>query len=468
MRCEKPRWRHSLAARLLVGYLTALAVTLGVVGGGAAILLTWHPDVVDRLILNGQAGHLARDLRYDAQGRPSAVRRHDGIGWIYGSLADDIKYCIVDGEGQVVLSSEPMSKALAPSGQPFDAESGLFDLQIGELHFRAVTVRASPPASASPARYYVQLALSDRANQLARLAIIKPLTRAALWTALASVVLLSVVLVIAMRRTLVPLREASLAAARIEPRNLGARLSAERMPAELQPLIDAFNLALERLEKGYRVQQEFLAGAAHELKTPLALIRAQIEMSGPADSTTDSTADRGNLLHDVDLMARQVHQLLHLAEVSEARNYVLEPIALASVASDVTGYLARLADRRQVSLSLVADADAAPVNADRSALFVLVKNLVENAIQHSPAGGTVTLTARADSLCVRDEGAGIADDDMPRLFERFWRGAQRRDEGAGLGLAICREIAVTHGWQLSAGNAAPGAEFTLRFTPAPD
>jgi signal transduction histidine kinase len=67
---------------------------------------------------------------------------------------------------------------------------------------------------------------------------------------------------------------------------------------------------------------------------------------------------------------------------------------------------------------------------------------------------------------VRDEGAGIADHEMPKLFERFWRGEQRRDEGAGLGLAICREIAVTHGWQLSAGSASPGAEFTLRFSPA--
>ena len=464
MRCEKPHWRHSLAARLLVGYLKALAVTLGVLGGAAAILMTWHQDVVDQLILNGQAGHIARDLRYDAQGRPSALVRPDGIEWIYGSLAEDIKYCVVNGQGQVVLSSEPMARALAPSGQPFDTERGFFELQIGELHFQAVTVSASPPASASPVRYYVQVALSDRANQLARFAIIKPLTRAALWTALASVVLLSMVLVIAMRRTLVPLREASLAAARIEPRNLGARLSAQRMPAELRPLIDAFNLALERLEKGYRVQQEFLAGAAHELKTPLALIRAQIEMSGPADSS----ADRSSLLHDVDLMARQVHQLLHLAEVSEAQNYVLEPIAIASVVSDVAGYLARLADRRQVSLNLVADAEAPPVNADRSALFVLVKNLVENAIQHSPEGGTVTMAVDATGLRVRDEGAGIADHDLPKLFERFWRGAQRRDEGAGLGLAICREIAVTHGWQLSASNASPGAEFTLSFAPVLD
>jgi two-component system sensor histidine kinase QseC len=458
MRCEKPRWRHSLAARLLAGYLKALAVTLGVLGGAAAILLTWHQDVVDEIILTAQANHIARDLRYDAQGRPSAVGRRAGIGWIYESLAQDIKYSVVDGGGRVVLSSEPMTTALVPPGQPFDPERDVFALQLGDQHFLVATVPVPP--SASPERYHVQAALSERASQLARIAIIKPLARAAVWTALSSVVLLSVVLAVAMRRSLVPLREASLAAARIEPRNLGARLSAQHMPAELQTLIDAFNQALERLEKGYRVQQEFLAGAAHELKTPLALIRAQIEMSGPANSS----ADRSSLLHDVDLMARQVHQLLNLAEVSESQNYVLEPIAIASVASDVTGYLARLADRRQVSLNLVADAAVAPVNADRSALFVLVKNLVENAIQHSPEGGTVTMTIDAAGLRVRDEGAGIADHDMPRLFERFWRGEQRRDEGAGLGLAICREIALTHGWQLIAGNASPGAEFRLCFT----
>jgi signal transduction histidine kinase len=462
MRCEKPRWRHSLAARLLAGYLKALLFTVGVVGAAAAILLTWYQEVVDRSILIRQASSVARDLRYDAQGRPSAVERQHGIGWFYQSLGKDIKYCVVDSQGHVVLASEPMDKALAPPDQPFDAERDVFALQMGDQQFDVATVPAPSPSSASPERYHVQVALSERGSDLARIVILKPLVKAAVWTSLASVVLLGMVLAIVMRRTLVPLREASLAAARIQPHNLGARLSTERMPTELQPLIDAFNLALERLEKGYRVQQEFLAGAAHELKTPLALIRGQIEMSGPADTC----ADRLNLLHDVDLMARQVHQLLHLAEVSESQNYVLEPISLASVASDVTGYLARLADRRQVSLNLVADADAAPVNADRSALFVLVKNLVENAIQHSPAGGTVTMSVDAACLRVRDEGAGIADHEMPKLFERFWRGEQRRDEGAGLGLAICREIAVTHGWQLSAGSASPGAEFTLRFSPA--
>ncbi|MDB5999904.1 MAG: histidine kinase, partial [Rhizobacter sp.] len=242
------------------------------------------------------------------------------------------------------------------------------------------------------------------------------------------------------------------------PHRLSTRLSSRELPTELTPLIEAFNHALDRLEKGYRVQQEFLAGAAHELKTPLALIRGQIEMDG--------VADRATLLKDVDLMARQVHQLLHLAEVSEAQNYVIEPTDLAGVGSDAADYLARLAERRQIALNVLSPPLGAMLDADRSAAFVLMKNLLENAIQHSPAGGVVTLHIDDQGLRVRDEGAGIAAEDFSQLFVRFWRGAGRRDEGAGLGLAICQQIAMAHGWHLSARNAGPGAEFNLVFKPA--
>src|ERR1700730_11591653 len=95
-------------------------------------------------------------------------------------------------------------------------------------------------------------------------------------------------------------------AARLEAHNISRRLSTRNLPIEFLPVVDAFNLTLDRLEKGYIVQWEFLAGAAHELKTPLALIRAQIDL--------ERTTDRGVLLHDLDHMARQVNQLLHLAE----------------------------------------------------------------------------------------------------------------------------------------------------------
>jgi signal transduction histidine kinase len=256
-----------------------------------------------------------------------------------------------------------------------------------------------------------------------------------------------------LRKVLKPLREASAAAARIDAHNMSKRLPTRNLPIEFLPLVDAFNLTLDRLEKGYIVQRAFLAGAAHELKTPLALIRAQIDMDG--------MADRGVLLHDIDRMARQVNQFLHLAEASETQNYVFESVDAAAVAEDVADYLRRLAERREVYVDIRCAPGISVLQADRGAFFMLLKNLVENAIQHSPVGGVVAVTVEADHLCIRDEGPGIAADELPKLFKRFWRGPMRRNEGAGLGLSICAEIAAAHGWEVTARSTGRGAEFIL-------
>jgi signal transduction histidine kinase len=338
--------------------------------------------------------------------------------------------------------------------QVFDPSLAMFKVAGGGLGLKAVTI----PIEHQGIRFYIQTARSTRIQSLALHAIGEPVLHLAMWMGTVSLLVFGAAVYVTLCYRLRPLRDASDAAADIEPRNLSARLATRELPTEVAPLVDAFNLALDRLEKGYRVQQEFLAGAAHELKTPLALIRAQIEMDG--------ATDRASLLRDVDMMARQVHQLLHLAEVSESQNYVYEPCDPAAVASDVTSYLSRLADRRQVSLRVLGDAAGTRLNADRSALFVLLKNLAENAIHHSPNGGVVTVAVDSEGLLVRDQGEGIAPGDSAKLFERFWRSAKRRDEGAGLGLAICREIALAHGWHLSAHNAERGAVFKLAFRPA--
>jgi signal transduction histidine kinase len=255
-----------------------------------------------------------------------------------------------------------------------------------------------------------------------------------------------------------PLRETSAAASRIDAHHLSRRLSTRGLPTEFLPVITAFNLTLDRVEKGYQVQRAFLADAAHELKTPLALIRAQIDLG--------DITDRQGLLQDIDRMARQVNQLLHLAEASETQNYVFEPVDVAALTEDVSDYLRRLAGRHQVYVDIRTGPDTHSVAADRGAMFMLLKNLVENAIQHSPAGGVVTVRIDSDHLSVCDEGPGIAADELPQLFKRFWRGPTRRNEGAGLGLSICSEIAAAHHWQLSAQSLSPGAQFQLLFRPS--
>ena len=171
--------------------------------------------------------------------------------------------------------------------------------------------------------------------------------------ALASVALVTIAVYFTLRRVLKPLREASAAAAGIDAHNISKRLSTRNLPIEFLPVVEAFNLTLDRLEKGYIVQRAFLADAAHELKTPLAL--------DPCANRMDGTTDRDVLLHDLDFMARQVNQLLHLAEASETQNYVFESVDVTAVAEDVADYLRRLAERREVYVDIrCVSADCCP------------------------------------------------------------------------------------------------------------
>ena len=253
-----------------------------------------------------------------------------------------------------------------------------------------------------------------------------------------------------------PLRDISNAAADISPRSLHARLTADAVPNEIAPLVDSFNKVLERLEHGYRVQQEFLATAAHELKTPLALIRAQIELM-------DHSNGRKSLLNDVEHMTRQVHQLLHLAEASEIQSYRFATVNIREVAREAMNYLQRMADTADVKLVMSGDTESHWL-ADRGALFTLLKNLLENAIQHAPHCSEIHIEVSSDTLTLRDWGPGVDEEQLAQLFVRFWRGAHRRDHGAGLGLAICLEIATAHSWTLAVQRAEPGLLFRLSRT----
>jgi signal transduction histidine kinase len=254
--------------------------------------------------------------------------------------------------------------------------------------------------------------------------------------------------------TLRPLRDVSASAAAISPRSIHARLQLRGVPSEVAPLVESFNRTLERLEHGFRVQQEFLATAAHELKTPLALIRAQIELS-------DAGADRDALLKDVEHMTRQVQQLLLLAEASEVQNYAFAPVDVRDVTNEVVAYLERMAQAAGVRVSAPDRSEAVQWLADRGPLFTLLKNLIENAIQHAPRGSEIKVEISDESLTVRDWGPGLEPEQLSNMFARFWRGEHRRDDGAGLGLAICQEIARAHGWMLSAHRAEPGLRFLL-------
>lgn len=449
MRLAKILNPRSIRVQLMASYLTVLLLTAGATALAFLILFDWRGE--DASALKGlklQAKWIEQSLVFDATGRPLRLDPHGEFSWIYDSIGKDLQYALLDRDGRMLFGSMSAPRPLAHPGQAATSRA-----TIGGIPFVVMT----KPLAGKDGTWYLQVAHSERLSTLTRRSVGKPVLATAIWVSVVSLLLLLAVVHLTLRRFLRPLQIASRAAAGIEPTNLSKRLDTRGLPIELAPLVEAFNKALDRLERGFKVQPEFLAGAAHELKTPLALIRAQIELDGMSDPAA--------LLKDVDLMARQVHQLLHLAEVSEAHNYVFAPTGIPAVASEVIGYLGRLADLRQVSLRLgAAMSEGRLVDADRSAIFILLKNLVENAVRHASAGGAVLVAIDDGGFYVQDDGAGIAPDDLPKLYQRFWRGAGRRDDGAGLGLAICHQIAAVHGWTIEARNVAPGARFTVRFS----
>jgi two-component system, OmpR family, sensor histidine kinase QseC len=446
-----PRLR-SLATQLLCTYTAALLLTTCTIVG----ILLFN----SRQVSEGQPGdalHKMADLvrvrlHFDSAGVP----RSDiplSIDWyrIFRDFPADAKYRLLDGSGRVILSSDKEGTALTTPARPFDPTLDSFkSISDGET----LLVRTERLIHGGQT-YYLQVAISPRFMMFARAVAERIRFSDTLRLAFASMVLVTVVVYFTLHRVLKPLREASAAAAQIDARNLSTRLSTRNLPNEFLPVVTAFNLTLDRLEKGYIVQRAFLADAAHELKTPLALIRGQIEMDG--------TADREALLQEIDRMARQVNQLLHLAEASETQNYVFESVDVAELAEDVIDYLRRLAERHEVYVDIRRGPETPLLEADRGALFMLLKNLVENAIQHSPISGAVAVNVAANHVSVCDEGSGIAADELPKLFKRFWRGPTRRNEGAGLGLAICAEIAATHKWEITARSVGHGAQFTVFF-----
>ena len=219
--------------------------------------------------------------------------------------------------------------------------------------------------------------------------------------------------------------------------------------------------SLEGQRAALRRQREFAADASHELRTPLTVIRSSVEhLRRHADEPVRQV---GDALEDIDAevehLTAMVGDLLLLAR-SDSGAVSLESVAveLDDVATDVAASLRGPAEAREVKL--VVDPEPAPTTGDPARLRQLVTVLLDNAIGHSPAGGTVRVAVRRTlddvHLTVEDEGKGIREEDLPRVFDRFWRAPDAPSGGTGLGLAIAKWIAERHGGSITASNRAEG------------
>ncbi|MFX1678358.1 ATP-binding protein [Mitsuaria sp. CC2] len=453
----KMRWPNSLRNRVLA--VLAASMVLSAVLVALASTVLWEPFtrwvLRDQIEDNGQ--QIAEHLSFDAQGRPMGIDETKIEPWMFRSLKDELMLRVADRDGNVAYSSDGPRVSIAPDGKRFEPRRQSFVFTRDGVAMHGATV----PFDHEGRRWYVQFAVTDRMVLQMRESIGLDVFRQGVIALGATFVLIFLITIhVALRQALKPVRAASGAARRIAPRTLAERLPTTDQPRELRPLVEAFNAALDRLQGGFKTQQEFLSNAAHELKTPLALIRAQVEQA-------EAGAWRDQILDDVDRVARQVQQLLLLAEASEQRNYRVEAMDPTPALREVFDFMERVAARHGVTLGLHLSPSLRAWHADRGALFTLLKNLLENAIQHSPPESVVALMAGPDGFTVADQGRGVAEKDLPRIFERFWRGADRREQGAGLGLAICTEIAAAHGWRLSAHGRVPGPGLEVRCEMAP-
>ena len=239
--------------------------------------------------------------------------------------------------------------------------------------------------------------------------------------------------------------------------------------AELRPLGRAFDTLLRRLRERVEREQSFVHDAAHELRTPLAVIAAQAHVLAHAQDTSTRDEASTAMLDAVARSARLSQQLLDLASLDPRAAPVVEIV-------DVAAFSARLlaernADARQRGLSLSLDApERVLARLDRVAIGSILQNLLDNALRYVPAGGRIEIALSADArhglqLSVIDDGPGIAPEHRASAFDRFWRGRDHDQPGSGLGLAIVRQAAGRLGGRvtLESGIDGRGARFELRL-----
>ncbi|WP_063683270.1 sensor histidine kinase [Bradyrhizobium stylosanthis] len=247
-------------------------------------------------------------------------------------------------------------------------------------------------------------------------------------------------------------------ARRIDIHQRGARLPVERIPLEVVPLVSAINDALARLDQGYARHKRFVADAAHELRTPIAILNTRLESLSPGP-------DKTRLLEDAARLATLAEQLLDIQRLDRC-GHPFTRLNLVAVAQSVAADLAPLAIAAGYELALDAPATQIETIGDAAALERALTNLVQNAIQHGPRRGTIGIRVSSPAnIEVTDEGAGIPADQREQVFEPFYRLAPL-DRGAGLGLNMVREIVQLHGGHVSVADGPEGgACFRMTLPP---
>lgn len=403
----------------------------------------------------------------------------DGLRQTALLLADkDLRGAIAEGGATIVLPSNDTESKLVAVARRRDGALLFTSEPEMTLGFAPTPGLSVQKVNATTWHVY-SVVQSDRVVQVAQPASVRrgmaiESASQLLIPLIAIIVLMATLLFGALRHGLKPLEVAEAALARrgidsLEP------LSLDGVPSELLPVALTLNDLLRRLELAVRRQREFIADAAHELRSPVTALRLQTQVLARSEEATERAQAAAELEAGVARMGRLIEQLLTLsratADGEAAGAAAAQSIDLGELARDAVARWTPEAERRGIDLGAVTHQDVRTLG-NPTQIEMLLNNLIENALRYTPRGGIVDVSARHDAdvptLAVADDGPGIAPEEHERVFDRFYRSAEAiasGEPGSGLGLAIVSAIAEGHGADvtLHAGIGGKGTEVRVSF-----
>lgn len=430
----------SLIWRIVFLHIVAVAVVAIFLPLVLFWLLNSEVDQLHRDAMRAQAEVLAERIVAQPDGLLT-FNLPDSLKGLYSEAYGRYQYDIRDADGRLLFSSRRKTGTAAAAPPLSETISGAGVTRI--IDGKVVRIRVAEDLA------HRDVIIDD---------IISNFFRRVGWITIPVLLILLGIDIVIFRRAIAPLWKASEEASNIGPARTHIRLPTEQIPREILPLVTAVNQALDRLEDGFRVQRQFTADAAHQLRTPLTILRTRIETLG------DSAA-RQALHDDIEGMSRIVAQLLEIAELD---TLVLDPgetADLRAVCAEVVGSIAPLAIAQHKDIALKGTDAPVLIHGNAEMLQRAIFNLAENAIKFTAKDTAVDVEVREDgSVRVRDCGPGITEAERELIFQRFWRADRQRSDGAGLGLSIVRGVADDHDATVAVDNLpGGGAEFTLRF-----
>jgi signal transduction histidine kinase len=444
----------SIVSRIAYLHIAAILVTSLFMPLALYKVLSDAADDLHHRALSGQADEIASYIHAAPDGAlvlslPPVLRD------LYAESYGRYEFSVLDETGRVIVASAPAPTAASLRSGPMRPH--FFEYRRGAK----LLYGADVPETVGGRPIWVQVSEDQQHRDVLIDDIVAEFFVKVGWVPAPILVLLLIIDIAIFWRALRPVVQASALAASIGPARTDVRLPTGGMPREIVPLVQAVNAAFDRLEQGIRAQREFTADAAHELRTPLAILRTQV------DTLADDATTRA-LRQDIVGMSRVVNQLLEIAELETLVVSPEQRTDLRALAGEVTAFLAplALAQGKQVAVT-GADAEIW-VKGDAETLFQALRNLAENAIAYTAPESTVELHVMAPgTVDVLDRGPGVPAEARQHIFRRFWRADRRRAGGGGLGLAIVARIVEAHRGSIAVNDrAGGGAVFTLSLKPA--